>query len=302
MRGDLLQSTGQDGKTASASEGASSSRQIPSADNESAPKVTVAYFYDLFAQYNDPELAHATLRVLGAHGINVLLPEQRASGIPEMLYGYARHARSIAAFNVRALLPVVQAGAVVVSAEPTASFAFKVHYPDYLPGRDCSLVANATRDLSEFLLSYRANHPHSSPPAGHLRRSVNPTGGAAAWLGPKEGPLTTEIGPALRIAYHQPCHLKAQQVGNPAIELIGEIPGVEVIDLDAGCCGMAGTFGMKRGTYDLSMRTGAPLFERIAELAPALVASECSTCRMQIAQATGLRTVHPITLLDEAYS
>jgi glycerol-3-phosphate dehydrogenase subunit C len=49
------------------------------------------------------------------------------------------------------------------------------------------------------------------------------------------------------------------------------------------------------------MQTGAPLFERIAKVAPTLIASECSTCRMQIAQATGLATVHPVTLLDEAY-
>ena len=52
---------------------------------------------------------------------------------------------------------------------------------------------------------------------------------------------------------------------------------------------MAGTFGMKTGTYDLSMLTGAPLFERVAAVAPDLVASECSTCRMQIAEATVAR-------------
>ena len=63
---------------------------------------------------------------------------------------------------------------------------------------------------------------------------------------------------------------------------------MEVIDLAAGCCGMAGTFGMKKGTYDLSMQTGAPLFERIAAVEPDLVASECSTCRLQIAEATSV--------------
>ena len=39
-----------------------------------------------------------------------------------------------------------------------------------------------------------------------------------------------------------------------------------------------GTFGMETHSYDLSMRTGAPLFARIAELSPDLVATECSTC------------------------
>ena len=49
------------------------------------------------------------------------------------------------------------------------------------------------------------------------------------------------------------------------------------------------------------MRTGKPLFDRVAEVAPDVVASDCSTCRMQLAHATGLTTVHPITLLAEAY-
>ena len=64
---------------------------------------------------------------------------------------------------------------------------------------------------------------------------------------------------------------------------------------------MAGTFGMKAHTYDLSLLTGKPLFERVAHVAPDLLASECSTCRMQLAHATGLETVHPVTLLAESY-
>jgi FAD/FMN-containing dehydrogenase/Fe-S oxidoreductase len=246
---------------------------------------TVAYFCDLYADYNEPDLALAVERVLAAHGVRVTVPEQRASGIPEMLYGYAGKARETAKFNVDAALPHVQAGAVLVSAEPTATFAFKVHYPDYVNTPDCSLVANATRDLGEFLLQRRLDHPEAAPAARAPR---------ATDAGPRDGA-------PLRIGYHQPCHLKAQQIGNPGLELLREIPGVEVIDLAAGCCGMAGTFGMKAGTYDFSMAVGAPLFNRVAEVAPDLVVSECSTCRMQLQQATGRQAVHPVVLLAEAY-
>ncbi|MCE5254426.1 MAG: FAD-binding protein [Actinomycetia bacterium] len=242
----------------------------------SAP--AVVYFYDLFANYNAPHLALAVERILQAHGLCVLLPKQRASGIPEMLYGYAESARRTAEFNVGAVLPHVSSGALLVSAEPTATFAFKVHYPDYLSSPDCSLVANATRDLGEFLVRWRADHPEKAPVAGPLRARR-----------------------PLRIGYHQPCHLKAQQVGNPGLELLREIPGVEVVDLAAGCCGMAGTFGMKKATYELSMQAGAPLFGRIRETEPDLLASECSTCRMQLAHATGIETLHPALLLAEAY-
>ncbi len=261
----------------------------------------VAYFYDLYANYNEPDLALVVERVLAAHGVRVLLPEQRASGIPEMLYGYAGKAREVAEFNIRAVLPLIRGGAVLLSSEPTATFAFKVHYPDYLTSSECSLVANATCDLGEFLVRYRADHPEAAPAAGPLRRAPRIAGRGRRRRLSAPARRTTEPGAPLRIAYHQPCHLKAQQIGNPGLELLREIPGVEVVDLAAGCCGMAGTFGMKAGTYDLSMLTGKPLFDRIAEVAPDLVASECSTCRMQIAQGTGLETVHPIRLLAEAY-
>jgi FAD/FMN-containing dehydrogenase/Fe-S oxidoreductase len=244
----------------------------------------VAYFSDLFANYNDPELGLAVVRILEAHGYEVVVPEQRSSGIPEMLYGYAAKAAETACFNIAGALPFVKRGATLVSAEPTATFAFKVHYSDYVNATETSLVANATCDLGEFLVRRRADHPESAPKAG-----------------PPVASGLHHDRETLRIAYHQPCHSKAQQIGNPAIELLREIPGVEVVDLAAGCCGMAGTFGMKAGTYDLSMLTGKPLFDRIAGVAPDILVSDCSTCRMQLAHATGLPTVHPVTLLAEAY-
>jgi glycerol-3-phosphate dehydrogenase subunit C len=58
---------------------------------------------------------------------------------------------------------------------------------------------------------------------------------------------------------------------------------------------------MKKDTYDFSMAVGAPLFNRVAQVAPDLVVSECSTCRMQLQQATGRHALHPITLLATAY-
>jgi FAD/FMN-containing dehydrogenase/Fe-S oxidoreductase len=246
----------------------------PEGDEVTAPAAQVAFFYDLYANYHEPALAQTMDNLLRAHGVAVAYPEQRASGIPEMLYGFRERAQRIAQHNVSGALPLVKAGNLVVTGEPTASFAFKVHYPDYLASEDCSLVANATRDLGEFLLTLRADHPER---------------------GPAPQPLP------LKVAYHQPCHLKAQQVGKPFLELLREVPDLEVVDLDAGCCGMAGTFGMKAGTYDLSMRVGEPLFARIRDSGADTLLSECSTCRMQLEEGTSRRTLHPAELLARAY-
>lgn len=274
----------------------------PSAAPTSAGPGSVAYFHDLFARYNDPELTRATLHVLQAHGLRALVPEQRASGVPEMLYGYAAAATRVAETNITHLAPLVAEGAAVVSTEPTATFALKVHYPDYVRSSDCALVANAAHDLGEFLVRYRADHPEASPAAQALGPGRRPPRRPAAAEPMAYAPARSESSASsLRVAYHLPCHLKAQQVGSPAVTLLQEIPGVEVIDLAAGCCGMAGTFGMKKGTYERSLEMGRPLFERVAEVAPDLIVSECSTCREQLAHATGFPVVHPIVLLAEAY-
>jgi FAD/FMN-containing dehydrogenase/Fe-S oxidoreductase len=248
--------------------------KIPTARARGVGVRRAVLFYDIFANYNDPGLALLAEAILRRHGVEVVYPRQRGSGIPEMLYGYAKRARGVARYNVAAALPFVEEGGVLLSFEPTAGFAFKVHYPDYLGDVDSSLVANAARDFGEFLAPYRKDHPERSPV-------------------PRPLPL--------RVAYHQPCHLKAQQIGSPSRDLLAETPGLELVDLDACCCGMAGTFGMKARSYDLSMLAGRPLFNRISEADPELILSECSTCRLQIGQATGLPTAHPLALLGEVY-
>ena len=71
-----------------------------------APAPLAAYFYDLYRRLQRPGAGPG-----GASGCSkptaseVVLPEQRASGIPEMLYGYADAARETAEFNVDAVLP-----------------------------------------------------------------------------------------------------------------------------------------------------------------------------------------------------
>ena len=80
--------------------------------------------------------------------------------------------------------------------------------------------------------------------------------------------------------------------------------GYEVELSDAGCCGMAGTFGYEAEHYDLSMKVGElkllPSLRTLnAEGWAWVVASTGAACRMQIVQGTGAQAKHPIELLRE---
>jgi glycerol-3-phosphate dehydrogenase subunit C len=67
------------------------------------------------------------------------------------------------------------------------------------------------------------------------------------------------------------------------------------------CCGLSGTFGLKKENYDLSMEIGKHLFGEVKKSGVDQVVTSCGSCAMQIAQGTGLKVVHPLTLLAEAY-
>ena len=105
----------------------------------------------------------------------------------------------------------------------------------------------------------------------------------------------------MQIIYHEPCHLKSQQNEYGPTDLLKLIPELELIDLEDSCCGIAGTYGMKKENYDLSMKIGKPLFVKIQEAKPELLVSGCGTCQIQLLKGTGIKTIHPITLLFQSY-
>jgi Fe-S oxidoreductase len=83
------------------------------------------------------------------------------------------------------------------------------------------------------------------------------------------------------------------------MSLLARIPGTRVVDLDAGCCGMAGSFGYARDHYDLSRAIGERrLFPAVrSKAADAVVVAAGTSCRHQIADFTGETAVHPAVLL-----
>jgi Fe-S oxidoreductase len=104
-----------------------------------------------------------------------------------------------------------------------------------------------------------------------------------------------------RILLHGHCHQKALAGTAPTMELLRSIPGAEVIEVDAGCCGMAGSFGFEAEHYDLSMRIGElRLFPAIrAEAEETIIAATGVSCRQQIAHGTGRPARHPLEIIRE---
>ena len=102
-----------------------------------------------------------------------------------------------------------------------------------------------------------------------------------------------------RILLHGHCHQKSMGLVPAAAKLLGRVPGATVVELDAGCCGMAGSFGYSRDHYDVSVAiANRKLIPAVEGMEPhdVLVAAGTS-CRHQVADLTARQGIHPAVLL-----
>jgi Fe-S oxidoreductase len=228
----------------------------------------------VYANYFDPQLAEATVAVLEHNGIAVYVhPDQRQAGMSSIACGAVEHARQLAEHNVAILAESVRQGYHVVATEPAAALCLRHEYPQLLDEDDARLVAANSSEACDYL-----------------------------WKMHTRGQLQLDFRPLnLALGYHTPCHLRALNVGTPGQQLLGLIPGLRLRHVEAGCSGMAGTFGLQHKNYRNSLRAGWKLISRLRDPALQAGATECSACKMQMEQGAAKPTLHPIKLLALSY-
>ena len=113
--------------------------------------------------------------------------------------------------------------------------------------------------------------------------------------------LPLDWGPS-EILLHGHCHQKSMGLLGPAKSLLAKVQGSTVVDLDAGCCGMAGSFGYEAEHYAISQAIGErALFPAVRALTPDVeVVAMGTSCRQQIADGAGRRARHLVEVLAEA--
>ena len=240
------------------------------------PDRAVVYFHGCAANYYEPHVADAAIAVLARNGFEVIAPPQACCGLPMISNGLYEQARRQARDNLTTLAGYARRGYRIVATSTSCGHTLKAEYREMLDldDEDAHVVAAATWDICEFLLDLHE--------AGRLDTGF--------------GRLDDEL------PYHAPCQLRSHGIGLPALDLFALVPGLRAIDLDHDCCGIAGTYGLKREKYDIAMRVGAELFDRIEAHGAPTTACDSETCRWQIAAATGTTVRHPVEILAAAYA
>jgi len=237
----------------------------------------VGLFYTCSVNYNDPAVGIAAAQVLAHNGVRVTAPEQQCCGMPFLDAGALDRAKGKVDANVRSLAALVRQGHDVVVLSPSCSLTMKKEYPHLSSSEDTQLVASHTFDISEYLWKLKVERKLKTDFKNEQFRAR-----------------------VKSIAYHVPCHIRAQFMGNKAANLMELIPDMTVHQIEK-CSAHDGTWGVKKGSYTLSMRYGQKLFDAMREVESDLFVSDCPLASNQIESGTETRPVHPVQVLKEAY-
>ena len=234
----------------------------------------LVYYVDYYALYNHHALALDFIALMNAAGWEVIPFTEGGCGLPALDVGALNRAKSVARSQAVKLLPFVEAGLPVVCTEPSAALMLKHEWPSLLEDEAVTKVAAATREATAFILE-EMNTGRFELPLAEL---------------------------SLKLAHHTPCHLAFLEPNAPSLELLLRVPGLTIKPLNAGCCGMAGTFGLLAENRERSVAMATPLWSALREGAFDGVLTECSSCRMQIESGLpSMKVGHPIRLLARAW-
>ena len=250
----------------------------PASSANRTVKGTVALFNDTFMNYNYPEIGKAAVELLEAAGYRVQLANAQCCGRPMISKGLLDEAAAHARYNVDLLHAFADQGVPIIGCEPSCLLTFRDEYPEFCrDGRahaKARKVAENSYLIDEFL----------------------------AMLHDK-GELELEFSNrSKKVLFHGHCHQKSLVGTAPSLTALRLPPGYEVELINAGCCGMAGSFGFEKEHYDVSMTIGEQmLFPAIRDKgAEWEVAVMGVSCRQQVEQGTGRTARHLVEVLRDA--
>lgn len=234
-------------------------------------------FQTCYVQNNEPQIGRDTVDVFERNRVDLRCARGlRCCGMPAWEKGNLVSLQAQAKENLRILTPFVERGARVVAINPTCSMMLRREYPRLAAAEDrpaAERVAAATMDPSELLWSIR-----EEPRFNTEFRSA------------PDGP----------VAYHTPCHLRAQGIGFKGRDLLRRIPGVQAATV-MECCGHDGTWAMTVDGFEPSKRIGAKAFDGMKTATADVWATDCPLAALQFAQHAGVKPMHPMSILARAY-
>lgn len=234
----------------------------------------VLLLVDIFTNYHDPKIAKSACSVLKKLGYSVIMPGIFPTGRPQLSKGFLDDVKELCELNIKRLTPFALQNIPIIGLEPSELLTLRDEYLDLCPEEDlknAEIIAENTFLFEEFLAAELA--------VSDIAKADNNK----------------------NVYIHGHCHTKALVGNGPLIDSFKKL-GFKPVELQTGCCGMAGSFGYNKDNYDVSMEIGEQvLFPVINELPEdAIICSPGFSCRHQIADGVQREGLHPAVIIDEA--
>ena len=244
---------------------------------ETATAGPVTFLADSFTSFTEPGVGRAAIELLEEAGHAVRLESGGCCGRASLSKGLVEQAKKQAGGLAKRLAEGSEPGSAIVGCEPSCLFTLRDEHRALLPDDPhVKDVGGRVRQVEELLTE--------AIDEGRLLLDER------SWLAGR------------KVLYHGHCHQKAEVGTGATVALLSRIPGVEVVEVDAGCCGMAGSFGFEAEHYDVSIEVGEDrLFPAVrAEPEDTIVAATGVSCRQQIQHGTERAAMHPVELVRSA--
>ena len=238
----------------------------------------IYFFVDEFTEFNDTTIGIAAIKLLNKLGYFIEVPNHIESGRTFISKGLLRKAKKIANTNVQLLKDIINDKSPLVGIEPSCILTFRDEYPDLVDNHlrdEAKALGNNSLLIDDFLaLEFEK---------GNIAISE----------------FTSE---RKIIKFHGHCQQKALLTSIGSKKMLSIPANYKVIEVNSGCCGMAGSFGYEKEHYDLSMQIGELiLFPEIRNSSEnEILAATGTSCRHHIYDGTGKKALHPIEILYKA--
>jgi glycerol-3-phosphate dehydrogenase subunit C len=234
----------------------------------------VSVFVTCSVEYLQPEIGHALVEVYERNQIACSVSAAKCCGAPWLHSGDVQKFTEIANENVKVLAAEIRAGTHIVVPQPTCSYVLKEDYPLYVGGEDAELVAAHTADAVEYLWGI----------------AQDPEGGFDLDF---DGEVPGHV------AYHAPCHLRAQGLSEPAAKLLA-LTGTKV-SVVSQCAGTDGLWGLRKGNEAAAMAQAQHLAAALEATGAEVSCGDCHLANLAVTEQAAGVALHPLQVLALAY-
>ncbi len=251
-------------------------RQRLKSSKAGAESVKVAIFTTCYGNYNSPQIGEDLVKVFQHNGIGVeLVPSECCCGMPKLELGDLETVKRHKEINIPILARLVDQGFNITAIVPSCVLMFKQELPLMFPD-DAEVKKVQQAFVDPFELLFRQH---------------------------KEGKLKLDFkNPLGDISYHVACHLRVQNIGLKARDVLHLVPDTKV-QAQERCSGHDGTYAVKLESHEKAVKIGRPVARKVDQAKADHFASDCPMAAGHIAHLAESvdGAQHPISLLRKAY-